>query len=35
MSLVALTVVGLALVAVAERSKSPAMQQYFSEKMER
>ena len=34
MSLVALAVVGLALVAVAERSKSPVMQQYFNEKME-
>ncbi len=34
MSLVALTVVGLALVAIAERSKSPVMQQYFNEKME-
>jgi poly-gamma-glutamate system protein len=33
MSLVALTVVGLALVAVAERSKSPAMQLYFNDKM--
>ena len=34
MSLVALAVVGLALAAVAELSKSPVMQQYFSEKME-
>jgi len=33
MSLVALAVVGLALVTVAERSKSPAMQQYFNDKM--
>ena len=34
MSLVALTVVGLALAAVAERSKSPAMQIYFNEKID-
>ena len=34
MSLVALAVVGLALLIVAERSKSPVMQQYFNEKME-
>ena len=34
MSLVALAVVGLALLPVAERSKSPVMQQYFSEKIE-
>ncbi len=33
MSLVALAVVGLALVAVAERSKSPAMQPHFNDKM--
>lgn len=34
LSLVALAVVGLALLAIAERSKSPAMQPYFSLKME-
>jgi len=32
--LVALAAIGLALAAVAERSKSPAMQRYFNEKME-
>jgi poly-gamma-glutamate system protein len=34
LSLAALAVVGLALLAIAERSKSPAMQPYFSLKME-
>ena len=33
MSLVALAAVGIVLLFLAERSKSPAMQRYFSDKI--